>query len=203
MLNQQLLRAINGGRCFVLIGSGPSCEIDYPSWKCLANKVFMAVKGLNKASDEESYVKYLGEQKYPELFQLAERDLGGRATLTPLLKTLLGTCSQKTGYIYERLTKWPFSCYLTTNYDDEIKKHLERIGIHFAVLGNKKDDICVIREGIGNIILKLHSDLENPNDTIITSADYERFYVLDEGQYFRDKLRQIFEFFDQYCPVIS
>ena len=39
MLNPRLVEKLNTGRCFALIGSGPSCEVGYPSWHELAKDV--------------------------------------------------------------------------------------------------------------------------------------------------------------------
>ena len=36
MIDRDLVRALNSGHCFALIGAGPSCEIGLPSWKQLA-----------------------------------------------------------------------------------------------------------------------------------------------------------------------
>ena len=36
MFDKDLIRKINNGRCVAFVGSGPSCEIGYPSWEQLA-----------------------------------------------------------------------------------------------------------------------------------------------------------------------
>ena len=197
MLDNKLLKSINSGRCFLLVGAGPSCEIGYPSWKSLAEKLYDKIKSSNLVSDSTSYEKYLADKKYPEFFHLAESDLGSRIKLVNTLITLLTSPKKDTtGYIYNKLSQWPFACYLTTNYDNEIKKHLDRTRIHYGILRNQKEDFRVIRDGVTNYIFKLHSDLEYPNEVVITSKDYQHLYIDDEGQYYRDKLRQIFEMFD-------
>ncbi len=195
MLNKELIRAINTGRCFVLIGAGPSCEMGYPSWDQLAHDTHEKLKHLGILSDQISYEKYLSEKKYPELFGLAERDLGGRKQLIDILKTILKPHQKVQGYIYEYLTKWPFACYLTTNYDDEIYQHLTKNNMHFEILRNRKEDFYNIRDGATNLIFKLHSDLMHSEEAVITHIDYQKYYVSDDGQYYRDKLRHVFETF--------
>lgn len=196
MFNPSLIRAINNGRCFVFVGSGPSCEIGYPSWKKLAELVYEKLRNNGCISDYNSYEKYIEEKKYPELFRQAEFDLGSRTMLVDLIKKLLIPEVKHQSSFYELITKWPFSCYITTNYDNEIATHLASSNEYFAVVRNRKEDFYPIRDGANRLILKLHSDLDHPDEVILTSADYQRLYIDDSGQYFRDKLRQIFEIFD-------
>lgn len=199
MFDKRLLRIINQGRCFVLVGSGPSCEVGYPSWKKLAELTYSELKKKNYVKDPQSYENYLLERKYPEFFRQAERDLGDdRIKLIELIKGLLITTNRNQGVLYDLISKWPFACYLTTNYDDEISFHLEKLGEHFTTIHNRKDDFACFRDGVNHVIQKLHSDLNHPQDAILTSADYSRLYAEDAGKYFRDKLSHIFTFFDVF-----
>ena len=196
MVDKELIRKINNGRCFVLVGSGPSCEMGYPSWHKLAELTYEEIEKRGCVSDSQSYEKYLEEKKYPELFRQAERDLEDRDTLVNLLKTLLNPTVEKRSVLYDLISKWPFACYLTTNYDDEIKNHLTKLNEHFEVIRNRQEDFFYWRDGASNLIQKLHSDLDHPDEVILTSADYQRVYVEDSHQYFRDRLCDIFKMFD-------
>lgn len=196
MFDKHLIRKINNGRCFILVGSGPSCEVGYPSWQRLAEMTYEELKIKNRVSDTKSYETYLKDKKYPEFFRQAERDLDDRLALVDMIKSLLNPSVRKRGVLYEMLAKWPFACYLTTNYDDEIDRHLSDIKKHFTVIRNRKEDFYNLRDTVSNLIQKLHSDLNHPDEVVLTSADYKRLYVEDSGQYFRDKLRQVFEMFD-------
>jgi len=196
MFDKRLIRAINSGRCFVLVGSGPSCEVGYPSWQKLAEWTYEELTRLDYISDAESYKKYLEKKNYPELFRQAERDVGERKKLIDLIQKLLSPSVKNQGVLYEYISKWPFACYLTTNYDDEIVSYLAGLGEHFTVIRNRQEDFYPFRDGVSHIIQKLHSDLNHPDEVILTSADYRRLYVEDSGQYFRDKLRHVFETFD-------
>ena len=197
MFDRHLIRKINSGRCFALVGSGPSCEAGYPSWSKFAKLTYEELKKRKLASDSNSYEKYLSEKKYPEFFRQVERDLGNdREALVHLLKPLLTPISKKHSVLYEFISKWPFACYITTNYDDELENYLAKGREHFSVVRNSHQDFYVWRDGVSHVIQKLHSDLNNPCDVIITSADYRRVYVEDQGKYFRDRLCDIFTMFD-------
>ena len=195
MFDKQLIRKINTGRCLILVGSGPSCEIGYPDWKELANHVYKKLDQMGKIKDHKSYTNFLDKNELPELFRLAESDCGSRNVLINLIKPILKANERKQGVIYELISKWPFACYLTTNFDDELNSYLSKHE-YFEDIMNRKDDFYIWRDGVNNIIQKLHSDLLHPDDVILTSRDYDRLYTNASGDYFRVKLRQIFEMFD-------
>jgi len=81
MFDPRLIEAINTGRCFALVGSGPSCELGYPSWGKLAKDTYDQLCSLGKVQDHVSYNKLLADRKFPELFRQAEIDAGGRVEL--------------------------------------------------------------------------------------------------------------------------
>ena len=197
MLDKRLIRKINNGRCFALVGSGPSCEVGYPSWHKLAELTYEELTKIGRVSDSRSYERYLDEKKYPEFFRQAERDLGeDRDALVNLLKPLLTFPAKKHGVLYELISKWPFACYLTTNYDNEIETYLASLNEHFTVVRNRQEDFYSWRDGASHLIQKLHSDLNHSDEVILTSVDYQRVYIEDSGRYFRDKLCDVFTMFD-------
>jgi ribosomal protein S19E (S16A) len=193
--DQRLIKKINQGRAFALVGSGPSSEVGYSSWKSLAERLTEELKRSGKLTDPPSYAKYLTQGKYPELFSQAERDLGSRDELVKLLSLLLKPAARKKGHIYNILTDWPFACYLTTNWDDEISEHLRSKKTYFTTLRNSKEELAQIRNGASRIIVKLHSDLARPDRAVITAGDYANL-LGPEYEYFRERVRAIFEMFD-------
>jgi hypothetical protein len=74
-------------------------------------------------------------KKYPEFFRQAERDLGNRNDLVRMIRPLLNPSTKKHGVLYELISKWPFACYLTTNFDDEIASYLDGLGEYFTTRG--------------------------------------------------------------------
>ena len=199
MFDKRLIRKINTGRCFVLVGSGPSCEVGYPSWHTLAKLTYNKLRAIGCVSDTRSYDNYLSRKQYPELFRQAERDLGNdRDALVNFLKPLLTLTVRNNSVLYELISKWPFACYLTTNYDDEIANYISKLGEHFTVIRNRREDFYSWHDGVSHLIQKLHSDLNHSDELILTSADYDRIYVGDDGQYFRDRLCDVFTMFDVF-----
>lgn len=195
MFDQRLIRKINQGRCFALVGSGPSTEAGYPSWAKLAKVAFEGLKRGGRITDEASYEKYLKNNQYPELFSQIERDLGSRGALVELIRSLMISEAGGSYHIYDLLANWPFACYLTTNWDDLIDLRLRRIPESFSTIQNSKEDFAAIRHDASHLIVKLHSDLSHADRAVITSADYARL-MSSEYKYFRDRLKSIFEMFD-------
>ena len=60
MFDLGLIKDINRGKRFVLVGSGPLTEMGYSSRARLAKNVFEYVKKLGKVSDEAGYLKIPG-----------------------------------------------------------------------------------------------------------------------------------------------
>ena len=199
MIDQRLIATINSGRCFALVGSGPSCDAGYPSWRELSQMACERLSTKGRMSDRGSYEKFLHEEKYPELFRQIERDLDDdRMALAELLKPLLVQKRSHHGFLYDLLCKWPFAGYLTTNYDNEIANRLLSMNEHYQVIRNRPSDFHVWHEGVSRIIQKLHSDLDHPSEAVITSADYRRLYIESSGAYFREALCRVFATFSVF-----
>ena len=69
---------------------------------------------------------------------------------------------------------------------------------HYKVIRNRPADFHVWREGVSRIIQKLHSDLDHPEEAVITSADYRRLYIENSGAYFPQALCKILSTFDVF-----
>ena len=81
MFDPDLIHKINNGRCFVLIGSGPSSEIGYPSWERLTKDVWAEVLLGKPDADQKSFDQFLARKEFPAALRQAEIELGSRAAL--------------------------------------------------------------------------------------------------------------------------
>jgi hypothetical protein len=139
----------------------------------------------------------MSRKEFPAVLRQAEMELGDRSAFISVVRNALTPVARAFSRpIYEFLTKWPFACYLTTNFDNELQNYLNRTGQHYELVGNAVDDLAHLRDGVSHLIVKLHGDLEHPERAIITSQDYDRISTSPEWQPFRDKLRQALEVFD-------
>lgn len=197
MFDPDLIHKINNGRCFVLIGSGPSSEIGYPSWEKLAKDVWSEVVRVKPIVDQKSFDQFIIRKDFPAALRQAEFELGNRTALISVIqKVFLPVGRSVVHPIYEYLAKWPFACYLTTNYDNEIQKALKTQNIYFQTVSNTIQDLALLRDGACNLIVKLHADLTVPARMVLTSQDYNTLISAPEGDPFRARLRQIFETFN-------
>lgn len=101
----QLIRNILSGRCFALVGSGPSCEVGYPSWERLAKVILEEVAAAGKVADPTGCADFLAKRQFPELFRQVEIDSGGRDRLIALVRKHLAPAPRAKGHLYEYLTR--------------------------------------------------------------------------------------------------
>lgn len=194
VIDRDLIRAINSGRCFALLGTGPSCELGVPSWKRLAEIAVEKMNSSQRAYDVKECGTLLVRNDYPRIFSLAEKVMGRDDLLAFIGASLTGSKHQ--GRIYEYVASWPFSCYLTTNFDDHLSHHLENIGLSFSVRRNSQDDMRVLRANSKNLIVKIHGDPTSPQDIVLTSEQYLDFQKGESRQYWRNKILSVLNMVD-------
>jgi len=186
-IDRDLVRAINSGRCFAIIGSGPSCQMGVSSWKQMAEKAIDKANQTPEAAIVKECRKSLYQENYPKVFSLVEKVIG-QSDLLELIKASL-VADKTTGPIYEYTTKWPFPCYLTTNFDDYLHQHLDALEIPFAVRTNSREDMQALRSDITGLIVKIHGDPTFPKDIVLTEEQYDDFQNSDKREYWREKIR--------------
>jgi hypothetical protein len=192
---RQLLTYINSGKCFAIVGSGLSTAMGYPSWQKLASD---AASMLPATDNEQATLRMLLEKRdYPEVFQRVAKRLGDMPQL------LGGLCTKfvrrdTVGEAYQHICRWPFRCYLTTNFDDELASHLSATGVHFTTLRNSQAEMAEITSESSRRVVKLHGDFATPDDIVLGTSHYSDFETGGGRQYFRSKLTSIF----QMVPVI-
>ncbi len=189
LIEEQLLDSINSGTCYALVGSGPSCEMGYPSWNQLAHAVVDAVKRTTGKEELDAYPKLLRQDKFSDLFERAEQDIGHEAMIAEIRSVLRPSVNH--GDIYGYLSKWPFAGYLTTNYDDELYNHLHRDGVFCTRLLNSPNDFKQITTTARDFVAKLHGELGSER-LVLTAASYRELRSAPLGEYFRQKIEAVF-----------
>lgn len=192
MIPKQLITQLNSGRCFALVGSGPSTEMGYPSWTQLAQSAVNMLPEDGVDDDTRQVIEELmQDSRYPELFDVVADHLGGMNHLANGLMSTFTSASNR-GIAYEYLAKWPIRCYMTTNYDDEIRKHLARSNVYFATLNNSQTDFAQIDAHTSERIVKIHGDFDYVDGLVLGDRQYQDFKVGGGRSYFRDKLKSVF-----------
>jgi hypothetical protein len=194
VIDRDLVRAINSGRCFAIVGSGPSCEEGLPSWRELAEKAvsLLAFPGLETLHSQAA--AHLRRQDFPSVFKDVEKGIGW-PTLIQWLRSILGGTGNN-GRVYDFLANWPFACYLTTNFESRLLDRLSRLKATFVTRGNSLDDMRSISASSTGIVLHLHGHLADPASVVLTSDQYSDFSSSPSRAYWRDKLFSIFNMVD-------
>ncbi|APZ93309.1 SIR2 family protein [Fuerstiella marisgermanici] len=198
---KELIAALNSGQCIAVIGSGPSNELRFPSWKTLAEEtVALAKEASGDKFEEDLFARLFEKDDYPKIFKYAETLLDRNVILTHIQKrldgheALLRGSSQK-GSAYSCLTSWPLKFYLTTNWDSEIIRHLEFDTEFCSVLSNSKPELTQLSVGMTKQIVHLHGTLDDGDSVVLTDDDYQCFKTEDSHRYFRETLVSLFRTF--------
>jgi hypothetical protein len=190
-MDSYLIDYLRSGRAWLLIGSGPSTAAGEPSWKTLAEVAVAAAKGQAKPNERVTLDALLSKTDYPGIFEVA-----GQVLTVPELLRRLGEVVKpraERATIYEHIARWPVPVYLTTNYDDEIGRHLTALNEHYLSYTNSEDHIAYLLPEASGIICKLHGDLRSAQGLILTASQYA---AIDHGvdwQYWRTRLTSIFQ----------
>jgi len=169
-MDKYVIDYLNSGEAFLFIGSGPSIQMGYPTWYELARNASRVVKN-EVPHFNESRINHLMEKaKYPDVFEMAVAELGFSRILEEL-ETLF-EIPRNNSKIYELITRWPVSVFLTTNYDMEIQKHLSKLNEAFTEYSNSEDHFAYLNADCKNAIFKLHGDLRSKKGLILTKKQY-------------------------------
>jgi len=192
-MDSHLIEYLLSGKAWLLVGSGPSIEMGYPSWRELAECTIPVVKTEIPGSNISPLTKALESGDYPKVFQEAVNRLG-IARVLPLLRSKnIPKKATNDASIYKIIAKWPIPVYLTTNYDDELQGSLSTYSLPYITYDNREDHMGLLTPELSNAIVKLHGDLRSETGLILTSSSYHNITEGAEWLYWRTKLTSIFQ----------
>lgn len=166
-MDSYIVDYLNSGKAWVLIGSGPSIEMGYPTWHQLAELALQLVKSEASATSYKIANAALQRGDFPLVFQESFESISAQRTLAHLRASLQ---SSRSARIYRLLAKWPIPVYLTTNFDNEIPNQLAEIGESYITYSNSRDHINLLSQDFSGAIFKLHGDLSSETGLILTSS---------------------------------
>lgn len=193
-IDRDLVRAINSGNCFVLIGSGPSCEIGLPSWNELVDKTLNNFRSHLEKAKFEDVKKLIRNREYSKAFD----ELSQHVKLKEILSFIdsLLVIKNKNGKIYNYLIDFPFSCYLTTNFDNALEIYSKRNGLSLLKKGNTALDFKYIRHNSKDLIFKIHGDTSDEKSIVLTEKQYLSFQNDTNKDYWRTKILSVLNMVD-------
>lgn len=189
VIDRDLVRAINAGRCFAFVGSGPSIEMGVPDWTNLTKNAISELIPNGSVALVGKCNSIFSAGQYPKVFDLIEQHIGIQPILEYLDKVLVGNKATATTYKY--MAKWPFCCYLTTNFDNYLEEFLNDEEISFALRKNSENDMRLLRDDASNIVFKVHGDTSTPDDIVLTLSQYKNFCTNEEHRVWREKISSI------------
>ena len=191
MIDENLIDIISSAKSWLLVGSGPSIEMGYPTWQEMTNILIRNLK-LNKTENElRDLIKCYEGGDYPRVFNYACAMIGLNQVRIILGKSM--KAKKDTGKIYEMIAQWPIDVYLTTNYDDEIDNHLRRINEAYQTYCNSSNHFEMINESTRSSIFKIHGDFNQDDGLILSSDHYKEIKEGDKWDYWRVKMTSIFQ----------
>ena len=190
IMDPLLVEYLNSGEAWVFVGSGPSIEVDLPSWGQLAEAAVRVCQSEGSAKGAQRADELRAAANYPQVFERVAADIG-LPRLLDVLRPMLGAGGRR-GATYRAIARWPVRNYLTTNFDDEIQRHLAFDGESFQVVGNSPDHLALLHAESSGFIAKIHGDLKSPDGLVLTSSQYNALATSAEWRYWRDRLAAIF-----------
>lgn len=188
-IDRDLVRAINSGNCFAIVGAGPSCELGLPSWKKQAEMIIGQLDATENRAVIEQCEGLLRDNQYPSVFSALEQVFALDGLVTKVAETLQS--NRTNGSVYKSLAQWPFACYLTTNYDNYLLESLRQENEVFLVKQNSQDDFRSLRANSKGIIFKIHGDCSVPENIVMTEEQYQAVRNADEYRFWREKIRSV------------
>ncbi len=185
-----LIDYLRSGKAWVLVGSGPSIEMGYPSWKKLASFAVEVATAEGLRNNLSKLNAAMVRQDFPMVFEEAKTIVGG-----PRLRQYLQDKFRpsNSGRIYEMIARWPIPVYMTTNYDDEIQVYLAKLGQAYQVYCNSEDHLSYLLPEFTGGIIKLHGDLNSERGLILTASQYREIEQADSWRYWRTKMTSVFQ----------
>ena len=186
---------LRSGRAWLLVGSGPSNEIGYPTWTIMSEASHALAHSEDGGKDLAKLDMATANSDFPAVFEEAAHVVGLPRLLQHLRSMFRSTGN---GKVYQHLARWPVPVYLTTNFEHEISTHLATIGDPYQVYSNSEDHLSLLLPETHGAIVQLHGDLRSETGLILTQSQYRAIDKDDRWGYWRTKLTSIF----QMIPII-
>lgn len=189
-MDQFVVDYLRSGKAWLLIGSGPSNQMGYPSWEKFASLGLEILKKEARDKNSDQVENAIRKKDFPKALELLNSLLGTNR----LLQHLHDNCrASRLGKIYELIARWPVPVYLTTNYDDEIQKHLTALGESYVTYSNTEDHFAHLQTDLNGGIFKIHGDLRSNSGLILTTSQYNEIENAESWKYWRTKLTSVFQ----------
>lgn len=169
-------QAISDRNAAVLVGAGLSIPAGLLNWKDLMRSIASEI-----SLDVEREYDLIAVAQY----HLNER--GGRQRINQILVNEFSERAKVTDN-HRILARLPINTYWTTNYDHLLEDALKEEG--------KRADVKITGENLATtlsrrdaVVYKMHGDVSDPTNAVLTKDDYEAYITTRRGQLFSTALR--------------
>jgi hypothetical protein len=186
-----LVEYLNSGQAWVLVGSGPSTELGYPSWRDLATEATALVTRESQKTSAERARAALEAEEFQVVLGRAADAVG----MDRLLEVLRGIFkpTRNESALYDALVRWPAAVYLTTNFDSEIQLRLAALGVPFEMYGNSPDHFSLLTGRFTGGVVRLHGDLSSSTGLVLTAEQYRDLATGSSFEYWRTRMTSVFQ----------
>ncbi len=191
-MDSYLIDYVRSGEAWVLVGSGPSNAMNYPSWMKLAEAAVAYYENSHPVDGSLRSLLAGSNPDYPAVFQRVA-DALTMPVLLRELRAVMAASRRGASEIYETLAAWPVPVYLTTNYDDQMQISLAAIGEAYVPYGNSPEHMALLDERLGGAVLKLHGDLRSEAGLILTTSQYENIHQGADFVYWRERMKAVLQ----------
>lgn len=164
-LINEFSKSIIQGNAAIFLGAGLSVGAHFKDWK-----------GLLREPAEEIGLDVEKEQY--DLISLAEyiKNEKNRTYINEILLEEFRNPSINPTINHKLLASMPIDAFWTTNYDDLMERALEAAKKSIAVK-RKQQDLSVFIRDQEAVVYKMHGDISDPDNAILTRTDYEMYDV--------------------------
>jgi hypothetical protein len=160
-LIKEYVKAIQGDEAAIFAGAGLSVSSGFVNWKELLREIAESIElNVDEEMDLVALAQYYeNERNRGKLNQVLVNEFAKKATITKN---------------HELIASMPIRYFWTTNYDTLIEKALEKRGKTYDAKISIQN-LALSRFKCEAIVYKMHGDISQPHETILTKNDYETF----------------------------
>ncbi len=173
---ENYVKALREKNAVVFAGAGMSIPCGFLNWKKLLDPI---AKSMDLDIDEEHDLTALA-QLY------VDNNSGVRGRLNQLLQDSYGKIGIKESTNHEILARLPIEIYWTTNYDNLIESALIKAG-KTPDVKSKHNDLTVNKSKRDAIVYKMHGDIGDVAETVLTKHEYEDYN--EKREYFSNAFK--------------
>ncbi len=162
VLIESYSEAMEDGRAAVFAGAGLSVDAGFVDWAGLMSSVY-----------EELGLRPDKSLNLEDVAQFYENENRNRARLNQLIINSFSWQTTPTEN-HHILASLPIRTYWTTNFDKLIERSLECAGKNYDVKSSSSS-LATSKSRVDAIVYKMHGDVDNPAEAIITRNQYEKY----------------------------